>query len=63
MKVWICKGEVFTKRDLTPIAGEPSDKKDGFQRRNFGNDKPDRRGGDNRDRKKGANNRPEKRKK
>jgi len=63
LKVWICKGEVFTKRDLTPIAGEPSDKKEGLQRRNFSGEKQDRRGGDNRDRKKGSNNRPDKRKK
>jgi small subunit ribosomal protein S3 len=63
LKVWICKGEVFTKRDLTPMSGEPSDSKDAGPRRNFSSDRPDRRpgGGDrDRDKKKGA--KPEKRK-
>ena len=43
VKVWICKGEVFGKRDLSPNLGfnNPNDKSGPSGR-------PDRRGGDNR---------------
>ncbi|MEO8854732.1 MAG: 30S ribosomal protein S3, partial [Ginsengibacter sp.] len=56
IKVWICKGEVLSKRDLNPniIAGggkndhegHGGDRRGGFNdRRGGGNDRGDRRGG------------------
>lgn len=44
IKVWICKGEVFGKRDLSPLVGTSSNRPGG----NTGGD--DRRGGDDRQR-------------
>jgi len=46
IKVWICKGEVFGKRDLSPLVGQNSG--GGRQGGNDRND--DRRGGDDRQR-------------
>ena len=45
IKVWICKGEVFGKRDLSPNIGMASDKAKGSGERG-GNDRGERRGGD-----------------
>jgi len=51
IKVWICKGEVLTKRDLNPnFVGGKSDVSDRRERRDdrggdFGRDRGDRRGG------------------
>ncbi|MFM8962355.1 MAG: 30S ribosomal protein S3 [Sphingomonadales bacterium] len=53
IKVWICKGEVLTKRDLNPnFVGGKSDVSDRRDRRDGdrGGDRGDRRGGDRRDR-------------
>lgn len=50
VKVWICKGEVFGKRDLTPNTGDDkkSSKRGGSDRRNSG--RRGGRSGDNRNR-------------
>ena len=53
VKVWICKGEIFGKRDLSPNIGQNnagSDNRGGGDRRGDrrGGDRPDRRGGDRR---------------
>jgi small subunit ribosomal protein S3 len=64
IKVWICKGEVFGKRDLSPFAegstttnasgGGGNDRRDGGDRR--GGDRRDNRGGgDRRDNRDGGN--------
>lgn len=45
IKVWICRGEVFGKRDLSPIVGTSSSRVGGGNDRN-----DDRRGGDDRQR-------------
>lgn len=53
IKVWICKGEVLTKRDLNPnFIGGKSEVSDRRDRRDGdrGGDRGDRRGGDRRDR-------------
>jgi small subunit ribosomal protein S3 len=58
IKVWICKGEVLTKRDLNPnfVGGksEVGDRRPGGDRREGGGGRDDRRdnrgGGDRRDR-------------
>jgi small subunit ribosomal protein S3 len=64
VKVWICKGEVFGKRDLSPNIGSGTkDKKPGAPtgggNPNFrgGKDNRDNRGGDNRGPRPGGNNR------
>lgn len=52
IKVWICKGEVLTKRDLNPnFIGGKSDVSDRRERRDErpGGDRRDNRGGGNRD--------------
>jgi small subunit ribosomal protein S3 len=46
IKVWICKGEVFGKRDLSPLVGQNS----GGNNRPGGNDRGNDRGGDDRQR-------------
>ena len=48
IKVWICKGEVLTKRDLNPnFVGGKSDVSDRRERRDDRHEgRPDRRGGD-----------------
>jgi small subunit ribosomal protein S3 len=52
IKVWICKGEVLTKRDLNPnFIGGKSDVSDRKDRREDGGD---RRGGDRRDDRRGG---------
>jgi small subunit ribosomal protein S3 len=49
VKVWICKGEIFTKRDLSPNIGMDEGSKKGSDRRD------DRRGGgDRRDDRRGG---------
>ncbi len=64
IKVWICRGEIFTKRDLSPNVGEPATAKpsrggnnasggDRDRRDRGGDDKRNRRGGNN-DRRKGG---------
>jgi small subunit ribosomal protein S3 len=65
LKVWICKGEVFGKRDLSPFQEESKttqrggggndrrDRRDG----DSGNDRGDRRGGGGGDRRGGGQNR------
>jgi small subunit ribosomal protein S3 len=45
VKVWICKGEVFTKRDLSPNIGMDEGSKKGGQERRGGDRRDDRRGG------------------
>ena len=50
VKVWICKGEVFGKRDLSPNIGAAANTK----QREGGNDRPDRN--DRRNDKRGGNN-------
>ena len=60
VKVWIFKGEVFGKRDLSPNAGQTaqSTSGDGGERRGGGNDRRnDNRGGDRRDNRGGGGNR------
>jgi small subunit ribosomal protein S3 len=53
IKVWICKGEVLTKRDLNPnFIGGKSDVSDRKDRREDGGG--DRRGGDRRDDRRGG---------
>jgi small subunit ribosomal protein S3 len=49
VKVWICKGEVLGKRDLNPnvVVGGGKEGERGFDRMG---DRPDRRGGGDRDR-------------
>jgi small subunit ribosomal protein S3 len=49
IKVWICKGEVFGKRDLSPNVGQAAQGGDN----RGGNNRPDRRGGDRPDRRGG----------
>jgi small subunit ribosomal protein S3 len=49
IKVWICKGEVFGKRDLSPNIGQAVQGGDN----RGGNNRPDRRGGDRPDRRGG----------
>lgn len=55
IKVWICRGEVFGKRDLSPNIADSRDKKKGGKRREDGdhrgggNDRRDNRGGGGRD--------------
>ncbi len=51
VKVWICKGEVFGKRDLSPNAGVKKDKRGGNSGRGGGNR---RDGGGRRDRRDGG---------
>jgi small subunit ribosomal protein S3 len=56
IKVWICKGEVLTKRDLNPnFVGGKSDVSDRRERRDDRHEggRPDRRGGDRRDDRRG----------
>jgi small subunit ribosomal protein S3 len=57
LKIWICKGEVFGKRDLSPFQEESKT----TQRGGGGNDRRDRRdgdsGGERNDRRGGGNNR------
>ena len=55
VKVWICKGEILTKRDLTPNVGmDEANKKGGGSSERRGSDRrDDRRGGGN-DRRGGA---------
>ena len=48
VKVWICKGEILTKRDLSPNIGMDEANKKGSDRRD------DRRGGDRRDDRRGG---------
>ncbi|HRD51692.1 MAG TPA: hypothetical protein PKY96_03500, partial [Flavobacteriales bacterium] len=60
VKCWICRGEVYGKRDLSPNVGQPKgaagagrpmgDRPDrrGGDRRGPGGDRGDRRGGDRR---------------
>jgi small subunit ribosomal protein S3 len=68
VKVWICKGEVYGKRDLSPNIGgssSPSGKGGrpeggaGFDNRRGGNERGGERGGERRqgDRRQGGNNR------
>ncbi|MFY7708177.1 MAG: 30S ribosomal protein S3 [Flavobacteriales bacterium] len=53
IKVWICRGEVYGKRDLSPNFGQTlTQKRTGGNERN---DRPDNRGG--RDNRRGGNNR------
>jgi small subunit ribosomal protein S3 len=47
VKVWIMKGEVYGKRDLTPLVGQQQKKSAGGRERNDRNDRNDR-GGDRR---------------
>ena len=58
IKVWICKGEVLTKRDLNPnFVGGKSDVSDRRERRDDRQDRDrrdDRRGGGDRDRRSGG---------
>ncbi|MFN4082568.1 MAG: 30S ribosomal protein S3 [Bacteroidia bacterium] len=51
VKVWICKGEVYGKRDLSPNIASSFDKQSasGSNQRGGGRDRGDRRGGDRRD--------------
>ena len=53
VKVWICRGEVFGKRDLSPNITDRRDKKKGGKRREGG----DERGGDRRDNRGGGDRR------
>lgn len=46
IKVWICKGEIFGKRDLSPLVGQNS----GGNNRPGGNDRGNDRGADDRQR-------------
>jgi small subunit ribosomal protein S3 len=46
IKVWICKGEIFGKRDLSPLVGQNS----GGNSRPGGNDRGNDRGADDRQR-------------
>ncbi|HEX5624377.1 MAG TPA: 30S ribosomal protein S3 [Saprospiraceae bacterium] len=52
VKAWICKGEVFVKRDLSPLVGmEKKETKSGMgggDRRRGGGDRDERRGGGDR---------------
>ncbi len=68
IKVWICRGEIFTKRDLSPNVGEPTNAKpsrggSGMDRKDRGGDDKrnnNRRGGDdkrNNNRRGGGNDR------
>jgi small subunit ribosomal protein S3 len=62
IKVWICKGEVFGKRDLSMLAelAATNSYTGGNARRDDrrgGSDRDDRRGGDRKDRKPGGDNR------
>jgi small subunit ribosomal protein S3 len=61
IKVWICKGEVLTKRDLNPnFVGGKSDVADRRERRDdhgHGDRRDDRRGGGGRDRRGGGRDR------
>ena len=53
VKVWICKGEILTKRDLSPNIGmDEANKKGGQERR--GDRRDDRRGGGGGDRRGGG---------
>lgn len=45
VKCWICRGEVYGKRDLSPNVGQP---KGGPGGPRMGGDRPERRGGDRR---------------
>jgi small subunit ribosomal protein S3 len=45
VKCWICRGEVYGKRDLSPNVGQP---KGGPAGPRMGGDRPERRGGDRR---------------
>src|ERR1035437_1581311 len=52
IKVWICRGEVFGKRDLSPNITDRRDKKKGKHKEggeHRGGDRRDNRGGDRRD--------------
>jgi small subunit ribosomal protein S3 len=42
IKVWICRGEIFGKRDLTPNGSQARDKKAGDNNRNDRNDRGDK---------------------
>jgi len=53
IKVWICKGEVYGKRDLSPNLGQSKEKKSGGRENNSGNDRP-KFGGKGRGKKKEA---------
>ncbi|MBA5246799.1 30S ribosomal protein S3 [Marnyiella aurantia] len=55
VKVWIMKGEVYGKRDLTPLVGQQQKKSAGGRERNDRNDRNDR-GGDRRPRRNNNNN-------
>ncbi|MCB0705101.1 MAG: 30S ribosomal protein S3 [Saprospiraceae bacterium] len=48
IKVWICKGEVFGKRDLSPNVGVEQTERGGDRGDRRGGDRGDRRGGDRR---------------
>ena len=63
IKVWICKGEVFGKRDLTPFAeggtttnsgGDRRDNRGGGDRNERGDRRDNRGGGDRRDNRRGG---------
>jgi len=58
IKVWICKGEIYGKRDLSPNIGLAAQKTTGGGNERGGNDRNDRggdrRGGGGRDRKRGG---------
>jgi small subunit ribosomal protein S3 len=57
IKCWICKGEVYVKRDLSPLVGlEKKETKSGYGSggRRGGGDKEGRRGGDREDRRGGG---------
>lgn len=57
IKVWICKGEVFGKRDLTPFAEGGTTTRGGANNDRRGNRNNDSEGGDNRRNNRGGNNR------
>jgi small subunit ribosomal protein S3 len=48
VKVWICKGEVYGKRDLSPNIGAAANTKSRTEGGNDRNDRNDRRGNDKR---------------
>lgn len=55
VKVWICKGEVFGKRDLTPNTGDPKKNKRGGDRSNRRRNSSNRGGSGSGDRNKRRN--------
>ncbi len=54
IKVWICNGEIYGKRDLTPYMGSTTGTSQSAQQARGGNDRRDRRGGDRRDNRRGG---------